>query len=506
MNTETRKIRSVAIIGGGSAGWITAAALARSLQDDCSITLIESELIGTVGVGEATVPFVRQFNHSLEIDENDLLKNTQGTIKLGIQFNDWTRPGYSYLHPFGQYGMQFDIVPFEYYWMRARRNGEAAELGEYNMAAMAARENRFQRPSADPRMVESTYDYAYHIDAGLYAKYLRASSEKAGVTRVEGHIVDVLLDSDSGFIESVRLEDGQEISADLFVDCSGLRGLLIEGGLKTGYEDWTDWLPCDRAVAIPCAHGGEFTPYTQSTALEAGWQWRIPLQHRIGNGHVYCSRHVSDDEATSKLLDNLDGEPLADPNLIPFTTGCRKNFWHKNCVAIGLSAGFLEPLESTSLHLIQTGVGRLLAMFPDRDFDQFNIDEYNRLTRTEYEWVRDFLIMHYHATERDDTAYWRDCAAMSIPDELRYRMDKFKALGHVGATAGMELFNKPSWLAVMIGQMGLPDNDTPIIEHRTQVDADSLLAEYRTLCKDAALRMPTHKKYIQRNCRAESPE
>ncbi len=504
MNTGNRKIRRIAIIGGGSAGWITAAALARSLQDDCSITLVESELIGTVGVGEATVPFVRQFNRSLEIDENELLKSTQGTIKLAIQFNDWTRQGHSYFHPFGQFGMNFDVVPLEYYWMRARRKGKAAELDEYCMASMSARENRFQRPSADARLIQSTYDYAYHIDAGLYAKFLRTRSEDAGVTRVEGRVVDVLLDGESGFIESLRLEDGREISADLFVDCSGFRGLLIEGALKTGYEDWTNWLPCDRAVAIPCAHGGEFTPYTQSTALEAGWQWRIPLQHRIGNGHVYCSRHVSDDEATARLLGNLDGKPLADPNLLRFTTGCRKKFWHRNCVAIGLSAGFMEPLESTSLHLIQTGIGRLLAMFPDRDFGQFNIDEYNRLTRAEYEWVRDFLILHYHATERDDTGFWRECAAMSIPDELRYRVDKFKALGHMGSTAGMELFSKPSWLAVMVGQLGLPENDVPIIEHRTAIDAENLLAELRAMTREAALCMSTHRKYIRRNCRAES--
>jgi tryptophan halogenase len=458
-----------------------------------------------VGVGEATVPPLRLFNRSLGIDENELLKSTQGTIKLAIQFNDWTRKGHSYFHPFGQFGIEFDTVPLQYYWIRARRNGKAAELDEYCMASMAALENRFQRPTTDPRLVESTYDYAYHLDAGLYAKFLRARSEEAGVTRIEGRVVDVSLDGESGFIESVRLEDGQEISADLFVDCSGFRGLLIEGALKTGYEDWSNWLACDRAVAIPCEHGGEFTPYTQSTAQEAGWQWRIPLQHRIGNGHVYCSRHVSDDEATAKLLDNLDGKPLADPNLLRFTTGCRKQFWHKNCVSIGLSAGFLEPLESTSLHLIQTGVGRLLSMFPDRDFGQFNIDEYNRLTRAEYEWVRDFLILHYHATERDDTSFWRECASMSIPDELRYRMDKFKALGHVGATAGTELFGQSSWLAVMVGQMGLPDNDVPIIEHRTAIDAEKLLDELRNLTRDAALQMRTHRRYIQRNCRAESP-
>ena len=503
MNTRNRKIRRVAIIGGGSAGWIVAAALVKSIQDDCAITLVESELIGTVGVGEATVPPVRLFNRSLGIDENELLKSTQGTIKLGIQFNDWTRPGHSYMHPFGQFGIDFDVVPLQYYWMQARRKGKAGELDEYSMASMAALENRFELPTTDPRLVQSTYDYAYHIDAGLYAKFLRARSEDAGVTRVEGRVVDVLLDGESGFIESVRLEDGQEISADLFVDCSGFRGLLIEGALKTGYEDWTNWLSCDRAVAVPCEHGGEFTPYTKSTALEAGWQWRIPLQHRIGNGHVYCSRHVSDDEATAKLLGNLDGKPLADPNLLRFTTGCRKQFWHKNCVSIGLSAGFLEPLESTSLHLIQTGVSRLLAMFPDRDFNQFNIDEYNRLTRAEYEWVRDFLILHYHATERDDTAFWRECASMSIPDELRYRMDKFKALGHVGATAGAELFGQSSWLAVMVGQMGLPDNDVPIIEHRTEIDAEDLLAELRDLNREAALSMRTHRRYIQRNCRAE---
>lgn len=503
MKTENKKIRRIAIIGGGSAGWITAAALSTSLQGDCSITLVESDQIGTVGVGEATVPPVRTFNRSLGIDENELLKKTQGTIKMAIQFNDWTRLGHSYFHPFGQYGIDFDFVPFHYYWIQARRNGKAGELDEYSMASMAARDNRFQPPGSDPRTVESTFDYAYHIDAGLYAKFLRGMSERAGVKRVEGRVVDVALDNESGFIESVKLEDGQEISADLFVDCSGFRGLLIEDALETGYEDWTNWLPCDRAVAIPCTHSGEFTPYTQSTALDAGWQWRIPLQHRIGNGHVYCSQHVSDDEATAKLLGNLDGEPLADPNLLRFTTGCRKKFWNKNCVAIGLSAGFMEPLESTSLHLIQTGVSRLLAMFPDKDFNPLNIDEFNRLTRSEYEWVRDFLILHYYATERDDTEFWRACSSMSIPDELQARIDKFRANGLISQTAGAELFNHTSWLAVLIGQTGLPENDIPILQHRASVPSERFLNELRGLTKDAAQSMFTHGKYIKRHCRAE---
>jgi tryptophan halogenase len=502
MDANGRNIRRIAIIGGGSAGWMAASALAHTLKGDCRITLVESELIGTVGVGEATIPPIKMFNFRKKIDEHDFLKHTQGTYKLGIQFNNWTRQGHSYFHPFGQYGADFDEMPLHYYWFRARAQGKAAPLDEYSMAWGAASIGRFDQASRERRMVQSTYDHAYHFDAGLYAKYLRARAERDGVRRIEGRVVEVNLDGETGFIESVTLEDGQEVEGDLFIDCTGFRGLLIEDALETGFEDWTHWLPCDRAVAVQCEHGGQFTPYTRSTAHEAGWQWRIPLQHRIGNGHVYCSRYISDDEAAATLLSNLDGKPLKDPNFLRFRTGHRRKFWNRNCVAIGLAAGFMEPLESTALHLIQTSVLRLVALFPDRDFDPLAIREYNRLTQTEYERVRDFLILHYHANERDDSPLWRECAAMSIPDTLQYRMDHFRSSGRLVST-GIELFLNPSWLAVMVGQMGLPDRYPPIIDERSDVDADKLLAGVHRVIKEAAQAMPTHRHYINRHCRAE---
>ena len=450
MNQQS--IRKIAIIGGGTAGWMTAAALANSLRGKCRLVLVESEEIGTIGVGEATIPPLKLFNASLGIDENEFIRHSQGTFKLGIEFVNWARQGHRYMHPFGQFGADFDSIPLHQYWLRARSQGDPTPLGDYSMACVAAYKGRFDRPTRDPRLVQSTYDYAYHLDASLYAKYLRVYSEKKGVERIEGRVEEVNQDAENGLITAVRLSDAREIEADFFVDCTGFRGLLIEQALKTGYEDWSHWLPCDRAVAVPCKSGGEFTPYTRSIAHDAGWQWRIPLQHRIGNGYVYCSRFLEDDAAAEKLMSGLDGEALAEPRFLRFTTGRRNKFWNRNCVAIGLSAGFMEPLESTSIHLIQSAITRLLALFPDRNFDELGIREYNRITINEYERVRDFLILHYHATERDDSPLWRYCSGMSIPETLQYKMEHFRRYGRL-VTDGMELFQNPSWLAVHVGQL-----------------------------------------------------
>ncbi|WP_294261879.1 tryptophan halogenase family protein [uncultured Sphingomonas sp.] len=499
MSGNDRRIRSVAIVGGGTAGWMTAAALAQALQHGTTITLVESDEIGTVGVGEATIPPIRIFNDTLGLDERQFVAETQGTFKLGIEFVDWARVGHRYFHPFGPHGRNFDIVPLHQHWLRARAEGEGASLDEHSMAWHLARAGRFAPPSSDQRSVLSTYDYAFHFDAGLYARFLRRYAEAKGVVRVEGKVGHVALAGESGHIERVALADGRAIDADLFVDCSGFRGLLIEGALATGYEEWTHWLPCDRAVAVPSARVEAPIPYTRSTARDAGWQWRIPLQHRTGNGYVYCSAHLSDDAAAAALLGRLDAPALADPRHLRFVTGRRRLAWNRNVVAIGLSSGFLEPLESTSIHLIQAGISKLLALFPDRDFDPATIDEFNRVTGIETERIRDFLILHYKLTERTDAELWRYCAAMDVPDTLKLKLDHFRRHGRLVARE-MDLFAPPSWLAVHIGQLNFPDGLDPLLDHRS-VDARGWLAKLRAAMAAEAARVPTHAEFIERNCR-----
>ena len=504
MNGEDRRIGRVVIVGGGSAGWMAAAALSNALRGGCEVHLVESEEIGIVGVGEATIPPIKLFNQSLGIDENEFVRATQGSFKLGIQFVDWARLGHIYFHPFGTYAADFDSVPLHQYWLRARANGDSTPLDDYSMAWAAASRGRFAPPMADRRMIQSTYDYAYHFDAALYGRFLRRYCELRGVRRHEGRIVDVELRPEDGFVAAVKLQDGRRVEGDLFVDCSGFRGLLIEGALGSGYEDWTHWLPCDRALAVPSRPGGEFTPYTRSTARSAGWQWRIPLQHRTGNGYVYSSGFVSDDEAAAMLLANLDGEALAEPRPLRFTTGRRRSFWNRNCVALGLAAGFMEPLESTSLHLVQSGITRLLALWPDRDFDPLAAAEFNRLTSAEYERIRDFLILHYYATEREDSELWRYCRSMSVPEPLRYKIDHFRSYGRIVAHPP-ELFQNPSWLAVHVGQLVIPERYEPIVDERSHVDADRMLAGIRRVAAEAAEAMPTHRDYVERHCRAAAP-
>jgi tryptophan 7-halogenase len=500
MNGSDRRIESILIVGGGSAGWMTAASLSNAIREHCTITLIESEEIGTVGVGEATIPAIRTFNQSLGIDERDFVAKTQGSFKLGIEFVDWAKLGHRYFHPFGAHGRNFDYVPLHQYWLRARQEGSDESIDEYSMAWQLAKLGRFNVPMPDQRNVLSTFDYAYHFDAGLYARYLRGYAEERGVKRIEGKLADVSLNDENGFVESVTMEDGQVIGADLFIDCSGFRGLLIEGALKTGYDDWSHWLPCDRAVAMPCANDGPPLPYTRSTAREAGWQWRIPLQHRIGNGYVYCSQFMEDDKAAELLSQRLDGKALGDPRPLRFTTGRRKLNWNKNVVAVGLSSGFMEPLESTSIHMIQANISKLLALFPDKNFDPATIDEFNRVSVNETERIRDFLILHYKLTTRDDAELWRYCANMDIPDSLQWKIDHFRSYGRLVARE-MDLFAPPSWLAVHIGQFNLPEATDPLIDFRG-VDAREWMGKLRAAMESAAQQQPSHQAFIDQNCKA----
>jgi tryptophan halogenase len=494
------KISSILIVGGGSAGWMAAAALANATKGGVSISLVESEEIGTVGVGEATIPPIKLFNQQIGIDEKTFIQRTQGTFKLGIEFVDWTHEGDRYFHPFGSHGADFDAVPLYHYWLKARAAGHDVPFDAYSMACVMARANAFSAPSQDRRLIQSTFDYAYHFDAGLYARYLREISEARGVARHEGRIVSVQR-TEGGDLAGVTLEDGSKLTADFFIDCTGFRGLLIGDALGVGYEDWTHWLPCDRAVAAPCKHGGPLSPYTRSTARQAGWQWRIPLQHRVGNGYVFCSSFLDEGKAAETLLANLEGEPLAEPRVLKFKTGHRHKYWERNCVAIGLSAGFMEPLESTSLHLIQSAIMRLLALFPDKDTLKLSATEFNRLSTQEWEWIRDFLILHYTANNRQTGELWRACRQMPLPDSLTYRMEQFRKTGRL-TSPGQELFLNPSWLAVLIGQGVIPERHDPLADMRG-VDGIRYLEGIRRVMGEAVSTLPSHAAFIERNCAAE---
>ncbi len=424
-------IRSIAIVGGGTAGWMTAVSLAKFFKTLVSIRLIESEQIGIVGVGEATIPPIMHFIHAAGIDENELIRKTQATFKLGIEFRDWTRIGHSYIHPFGQTGFDLGPVAFSAYWLKAFRAGMAGRLEDYSLEAAAAYAGKFMRPVQAANSPLERITYALHFDASLFARHLRTIAEARGVRRTEGKVNSVSLQSDSGFIRAVTLESGEEVAADLFIDCSGFRGLLIEDALHTGYEHWNHWLPCDRAAAVGCERTEALSSYTRATAKAAGWQWRIPLQHRLGNGYVYSSAFLSDQHAHDELLSSIEGEALAEPLQLRFAAGRRRRFWNRNCVAIGLSSGFLEPLESTSIHFIQRGIALLLSYFPDRNFNPADIDRYNKTLGAEYERVRDFLVLHYSMTERDDSEIWRYCRNVDKPDSLEEKIELFRSHGRL---------------------------------------------------------------------------
>ncbi len=495
------RIRSIAIVGGGTAGWMAAAILSKFLKDTgCQIRLIESADIGTIGVGEATIPPIIDLIRLLGMDENELIRKTQATFKLGIEFKHWTRPEHSYIHPFGPTGLPQQGVDFSAYWFKHRERFRASPLEEYSLQAMAARQGKFMRPVNVPKSPVETITYALHLDASLLAAYLRSYAEARGATRTEGKLRSVDLRPEDGFIASLVLESGERLEADLFIDCTGFRGVLIEGALKSGYEDWTRWLPCDRAVAVACERTGPFSSHTLATARHVGWQWRIPLQHRVGNGYVYCSEFMQDDEARHTLMSSLEGRALRDPLPLRFTTGRRRLCWNKNCVAIGLSAGFLEPLESTGIYLIQRGIALLWQFFPDRRFRQADIDRYNRQLAFEYERIRDFLIVHYNKTERDGE-FWRYCRNMQLPDSLKERLDLFRSYGRIVRDEN-ELFNVQSWLFLLVGQDVRPEGYDPKADTLTFEQTQRALDNIRWVVAKCAADMPLHEAFIAQHCAA----
>ncbi|QDX27286.1 tryptophan 7-halogenase [Sphingomonas suaedae] len=495
---------NIVIVGGGTAGWMTAALLSKLFFRGHSVTLVESEEIGTIGVGEATIPGIKDYNRLAGIDLTEMIRATQATFKLGIEFVDWRAPGSSYIHGFGKIGTDLMWLHPHQLWLKLKAMGKARHFDDYALNCLAARQNKFCFP--DPRNPGSPIghiDYAYHFDASLYARFLRSRAEAQGVARIEGRIVAVKQRPEDGFVDHVVLADGRTIAGDLFVDCSGMRALLLGQTLGVGYEDWSRWLLCDRALAVPCERVAPLTPYTRSTAHDAGWQWRIPLQHRTGNGHVYASALIDDDTAARTLIDNLDGRPLGDPRPVSFRPGKRHKAWEKNVVGIGLSSGFLEPLESTSIHLIQTAILRLVALFPGRGFDDADIAEYNRQHHFEFDDVRDFIIAHYKVTQRSGTPFWDHVRTMDVPDSLAERLELFRASARFFVHGKAELFREESWVQVLLGQ-GMDMTYDPMVDMFPEEDVVEFMNDIAETNAEVAAAMPTHEAFIERHCRAPS--
>ena len=498
------EIGRVVIVGGGTAGWMAAAAFSRFLNNGRRrITLVESDAIGTVGVGEATIPPIVDFNRMLDINENDFLRATMGTFKAGIEFVNWGEVGQRYFHPFGFYGHDLHGIAFHQLWLRETMRGAApGDIARYCMSAAAAARGRFARPGAGAKPPLSQLLYAFHFDASLYARFLRGIAERQGAERREGKIVKVHRDGESGDVLSVELEGGDTVAGDLFIDCSGFRALLIEQELASGWHDWSHWLPCDRAIAVPTALTGPPDPFTRSTTHGEGWQWRIPLQHRMGNGMVFSSQFADEDAAREVLLANLEGEVLAEPRTIRFTTGRRKTSWSHNVVALGLSSGFVEPLESTSIHLIQSGIAKLIALFPDKRFNPVERNEYNRQMQDLFEDVRDFIILHYKATKRDDSEFWNRCRTMSIPDGLAGKIELFRAKARV-FREGFDLFATTSWVAVFLGQHIIPEDYEPAADALDEDKVAEALEQMRGAYLETAAALPSHGEFIAHSCAAQ---
>jgi tryptophan 7-halogenase len=486
----------VVIAGGGTAGWLAAAALSQQFRGLLEITLVESEEIGTIGVGESTIPPIRAFHRLLKIDEQEFMRATAATFKLGILFDNWGRQGDRYFHPFGITGRSTWACEFHHFWLHSLARGMRSELGDYCLESQAAAAEKF---ATSP---QSEINYAYHLDAGVYAKFLRKFAERHTAKRIEGKIKEVKQHPETGFVEALVLESGQVVEGDLFVDCTGFRGLLIEQTLRTGYEDWNQWLPCDSAVAVQTESVGPAVPYTRAIAHEAGWRWRIPLQHRMGNGLVYSSRHLADQDATEKLLREVDGRTLIQPRVIKFRTGRRLKAWNKNVVALGLASGFVEPLESTSIQLIMTGVNRLIYMFPFFGVTQSFVDQYNEDVRHEQERVRDFIILHYHVSERDDTQFWRECTRMTVPDTLSRRIQMFSERAHAWQGDG-ELFRVDSWTHVMFGQRLQPAHYHQLARAMSDQDLSQLLGTLKAGIRQSVERLPRHQDFLNQYCKAD---
>ncbi|MCL9999637.1 MAG: tryptophan 7-halogenase [Erythrobacter sp.] len=494
-------VTRIVVVGGGTAGWMTAAAIVRVLGQlpGLSVTLVESEAIGTVGVGEATIPQIIDFNRLLGLDEMTFIRETRATYKLGIEFVDWLRPGHSYVHPFGSFGLNMLGIEFQHFFLRGAQLGEAARIDDYSVAAVAAKAGRFGWPRPDnPRSPLSKLAYAFQFDAGRYARFLRRYAESAGAVRVEGRITEVRQDGETGFVTAVALEDGRAVTGELFIDCSGFRSLLLGQTLGVPFADWSKWLPCDSAVAIPCELGGANEPLTRSTARPAGWQWRIPLQHRIGNGHVFSSAHIERQAATDLLLANLDGKPLAQPNQLAFKAGHRARGWEKNVVALGLAGGFLEPLESTSIHLVQSGIARLMALFPDTGFSPVERERFNLETEREYRNIRDFLVLHYRQSERDDSEFWRYCRNLPPPDSLKEKLELFTSSGRI-IRENNELFTEDSWLSVMLSQGVAPQGYHPAAWMLDPAETRTRLAHIRSAIAQTVTQLPTQAEFLRAN-------
>ena len=491
------------IVGGGTSGWMTAALFARFLDQRYQITLVESDAIGTVGVGEATIPMLRFVNQALGFEEAAFAKATQGSFKLGIEFDGWREEGHRYIHAFGGMGRSISLLPFYQYWLRYKAEGGSKSLWDFSPCAKAAYAHKFAPIEPAPGSAPTNFAWAYHFDAGLYARYLRNYAEGRGVSRIEGKVEQVDLDPDTGFIRSLRLEGERSVDGDMFIDCSGFSSLLLGQALEVPFEDWSQWLKCDRAWAVPCEKTAPVLPYTRASARKAGWQWRIPLQHRTGNGHVFCSDYIAEDEARDILLANLDGAPTAEPRLLRFTTGRRRDAWHKNCLAIGLAAGFMEPLESTSIHLVQSGVDRFMKILPGDRIAKADVAEYNRQTRFEWEAIRDFLILHYHRNGRSEP-FWRDCAAMEIPTRLAERLALFEESGRIFRDND-ELFTEIGWVQVMLGQGVLPRAHHAIADGLEAAQLAELMQIAERAADQVVARMPSHDEYLARYCAAPQP-